>query len=101
MAPPRSPYNRRRGESARERTAMTAITQLNLDDAVPISASAEMRPLRVGVLVDLALTAEAGGHLKCWQRLAEEAVGLGDRLAPTEPFRRSKPPRNDLFPSAS
>jgi glycosyltransferase involved in cell wall biosynthesis len=32
------------------------------------------RPLRVGVLVDLALAADAGGHVKIWQRLAEAAA---------------------------
>jgi glycosyltransferase involved in cell wall biosynthesis len=35
--------------------------------------------LRVGVLVDLALTPDAGGHVKIWQRLAEAAAGrVGD-----------------------
>lgn len=34
----------------------------------------------VGVLVDLELSEKAGGHVKCWQRLAEAAAGLGDRL---------------------
>lgn len=31
-------------------------------------------PLKVGVLVDLNLTADAGGHVKCWERIAEAAV---------------------------
>ncbi len=33
-------------------------------------------PLRVAVLVDLALRPEAGGHVKAWERLAAAAVGL-------------------------
>jgi glycosyltransferase involved in cell wall biosynthesis len=44
------------------------------------------RPLKVGVLVDLSLTAEAGGHVKCWQRIAEAAVDCGDRLDLTVHF---------------
>ena len=79
---------------------MTAITRLNLDHAVPLSASAEaVRPLRVGVLVDLALTAEAGGHVKCWQRLAEAAVGFGDRLDLTVHFSGPEPRQIELSPS--
>src|SRR5580700_8749854 len=76
---------------------MTAITRLNLHHAVPRSASAEaMRPLRVGVLVDLTLTAEAGGHVKCWQRLAEAAVGFGDRLDLTVHFNGPEPRQIEL-----
>src|SRR5437899_11718832 len=79
---------------------MTAITRLNLDHAVPLSASAEaVRPLRVGVLVDLALTAAAGGHVKCWQRLAEAAVAYGDRLDLTVHFNGPKQRRIELSPS--
>jgi glycosyltransferase involved in cell wall biosynthesis len=33
-------------------------------------------PVSVGVTVDLELTEDAGGHVKCWQRMAEAAVGL-------------------------
>ena len=36
----------------------------------------EMRPLRVGVLVDLERRDTAGGHVKCWERIAEAAVRL-------------------------
>jgi glycosyltransferase involved in cell wall biosynthesis len=36
--------------------------------------------LRVGVLVDLALAEEAGGHVKIWQRLAEAACERADEL---------------------
>ena len=31
-------------------------------------------PLRVGVLIDLEASPSAGGHVKCWQRLAEAAA---------------------------
>ena len=32
------------------------------------------RPLKVAVLVDLLRTAEAGGHIRCWERMAEAAA---------------------------
>src|ERR1700730_8791689 len=79
---------------------MTAITRLNLHHAVPRPVSGEAeRPLRVGVLVDLTLTAEAGGHVKCWQRLAEAAVGYGDRLDLTVHFNGPEPRHIELSPS--
>jgi len=34
----------------------------------------------VGVLIDLRLRPEAGGHVKCWERFAEGAIGLEDQL---------------------
>lgn len=37
-------------------------------------------PLSVGVLVDLELTENAGGHVKCWQRIAEASLYLPDRV---------------------
>lgn len=43
-------------------------------------------PLRVGVLVDLVLTEDAGGHVKCWQRIAEAATAFPDRLDLTVHF---------------
>src|SRR5258708_4981148 len=96
----RPSYNRRRARPARKRKAMSAVRQLNLDDAVPISAAAAaMRPLKVGVLVDLALTPEAGGHVKCWQRLAEAAVGYGDRLDLTVHFNGPESRPIELSPS--
>src|SRR5689334_10291748 len=36
--------------------------------------------LSVGVLVDLAPTAESGGHVKVWQRLAEAATARAAAL---------------------
>ena len=44
------------------------------------TATGQGRPLKVGVLVDLTLSPEAGGHVKCWQRIAEAAVDFADRL---------------------
>jgi glycosyltransferase involved in cell wall biosynthesis len=38
------------------------------------------RPLSVGVLVTLELSPKAGGHVKCWERFAEAAVGRPDAL---------------------
>ena len=36
--------------------------------------------VRVAVLVDLARGPNAGGHVKCWERLASAALAFGDRL---------------------
>lgn len=38
------------------------------------------RPRSVGVLIDLELTENAGGHVKCWQRIAEAAAHHKDKL---------------------
>jgi glycosyltransferase involved in cell wall biosynthesis len=79
---------------------MSVISQLNIKDAVPIASRAEQpRPLKVGVLVDLTLTGDAGGHVKCWQRLAEAATGYGDRLDLTVHFNGPAPRQIELSPS--
>ena len=44
------------------------------------------RRLRVGVLVDLPLGVRAGGHVRCWERLAEAALGFAHRLDLTVHF---------------
>ena len=56
-------------------------------------------PLKVGVLVDLTLTADAGGHVKCWQRIAEAAVDFADRLDLTVHFSGTAAERIELSPS--
>ncbi len=60
-------------------------------------------PLRVGALVDLSLTPDAGGHVKCWERIAEAAVEFPDRLDLTVHFNApdgSRGPRRiELSPS--
>src|SRR5687768_5957615 len=56
-------------------------------------------PLKVGVLVDLAFTAEAGGHVKCWQRLAEAAVAYPDQLDLTVHFSGPEARRIALSPT--
>jgi glycosyltransferase involved in cell wall biosynthesis len=60
-------------------------------------------PLKVGVLVDLMLSPDAGGHVKCWERIAEAAVEFADRLDLTVHFngpdRSSGPERIELSPS--
>jgi glycosyltransferase involved in cell wall biosynthesis len=55
-------------------------------------------PLKVGVLVDLTLHAQAGGHVKCWQRIAEAAVDCCGRLDLTVHFN-GPAERIDLSPS--
>jgi glycosyltransferase involved in cell wall biosynthesis len=44
------------------------------------------RPLKVGALVDLTLTTDAGGHVKCWERIAEAAVEFSQELDLTVHF---------------
>lgn len=39
-----------------------------------------MSPLRIAVLVDLLWRPDAGGHVKCWERLSEAAVRLGPEI---------------------
>jgi glycosyltransferase involved in cell wall biosynthesis len=61
--------------------------QAALYDAGSCTSSAlHLQPLKVGVLVDLRLTPDAGGHVKCWERLAEAAVAFPDRLDLTVHF---------------
>src|SRR5436309_4136888 len=79
---------------------MSVIRQLNIQDAVSIAAPVQSpRPLKVGVLVDLMLTPDAGGHVKCWQRLAEAAAGFPDRLDLTVHFNGQQPRRIELAPN--
>jgi glycosyltransferase involved in cell wall biosynthesis len=56
-------------------------------------------PLKVGVLVDLVLAPGAGGHVKCWERLAEAAVECPDQLDLTVHFSGSVEERIELSPS--
>jgi glycosyltransferase involved in cell wall biosynthesis len=56
-------------------------------------------PLKVGVLVDLTLSQDAGGHVKCWERIAEAATGYGDRLDLTVHFNGPSLRRIELSPS--
>jgi hypothetical protein len=66
---------------------MAASMRASATEAMPGSiAVMPGQPLKVGVLVDLALTQEAGGHAKCWQRIAEAAVDYADRLDLTVHF---------------
>ncbi|HLI10375.1 MAG TPA: glycosyltransferase [Alphaproteobacteria bacterium] len=48
--------------------------------ALEAPQDARKRPLKVGVLVDLELGVEAGGHVKCWERLARAACAFPDIL---------------------
>ena len=54
--------------------------------AAPTSLPSPRGPLKVGALVDLTLTPDAGGHVKCWQRIAEAAVEFPDELDLTVHF---------------
>ncbi len=52
----------------------------------PSVARVPRRVLRVGVLVDLPLGPQAGGHVRCWERLAEAARGYAGTLDLTVHF---------------
>ena len=56
--------------------------------SLPLKAEAE--PISVGVLVDLELSPQAGGHVKCWERLARAARAFPDQLDLTVHFTGSK-----------
>lgn len=60
-------------------TRSVALTEQRLD-------ACSGPPLKVGVLVDLPLGPRAGGHVRCWERLAQAALGLADRLDLTVHF---------------
>lgn len=67
--------------------------------AVPLTdAPSSLRPnrLRVGVLVDLPLGRRAGGHVRCWERLATAALAYGDVLDLTVHFIGVEPERRAL-----
>ncbi len=51
-----------------------------------VPAAGERARIRVGVLVDLELSPQAGGHVKCWERLARAASAFGDQLDLTVHF---------------
>jgi glycosyltransferase involved in cell wall biosynthesis len=48
------------------------------------SPAVQNRPLRVAALVDLARSAQAGGHVKCWERLAAAAAETAGGDAPLD-----------------
>lgn len=63
-----------------------AVLDRGLEPAPCRTAPVATPPLRVGALVDLSLTPDAGGHVKCWERIAEAAVAFPDRLDLTVHF---------------
>ena len=79
---------------------MTPSTGTAATSAPPAAAAGVPgQRVKVGVLVDLAFSEDAGGHVKCWQRLAEAAVGCADRLDLTVHFSGPQPRRIELSPS--
>lgn len=59
-------------------------------------AARDRRPLRVGVLVDLPLGLSAGGHVRCWERLAAAACDFGDEVDVTVHFMGAETARREL-----
>ncbi len=76
-----------------------ATSQATPASAFNGAASAPGRPLKVGVLVDLEYAPAAGGHVKCWQRLAEAAVDMPDALDLTVHFSGREKREISLSPS--
>jgi glycosyltransferase involved in cell wall biosynthesis len=80
-----------------------AVSDGGLEPAAVAYDRREPPPLRVGVLVDLTLTPDAGGHVKCWERIAEAAVDFPDRLDLTVHFNAPDnspgPKRVELSPT--
>ncbi|MFZ5791254.1 MAG: glycosyltransferase [Pseudomonadota bacterium] len=60
------------------------------------ATGAVRRRLRVGVLVDLSSGPRSGGHVRCWERLAEAALGFADTLDLTVHFMGPAPERRAL-----
>jgi glycosyltransferase involved in cell wall biosynthesis len=75
---------------------MSAVVR---EHSATAASRAAQRRLKVGVLVDLALTPEAGGHVKCWQRFAEAAVDCSGDLDLTVHFSGPEPRRIELSPT--
>ncbi|HML11131.1 MAG TPA: glycosyltransferase [Stellaceae bacterium] len=87
-------------EAAPDRAGPAALSPLS---EPPSQLAPLPAPLKVGVLVDLTLTPDAGGHVKCWERIAEAAVEFPERIDLTVHFNspdRSAPlSRIELSPS--
>lgn len=66
-------------------------------EALPAPASSP--PIKVGVLVDLAQGPRAGGHVRCWERLAEAALGFAKVLDLTVHFAGERAARRELGPN--
>lgn len=71
-------------------TRAVAFTEL------PAPVPPRGRRLRVGVLVDLPLGPAAGGHVRCWERLAQAALHFPDRFDLTVHFIGWKAERRSL-----
>ena len=54
------------------------------------------RPVKAAVLVDLARGPAAGGHVKCWERLAAASAGLEEVLDLTVFFSAPSTPKQAL-----
>ncbi|HUK58212.1 MAG TPA: glycosyltransferase [Stellaceae bacterium] len=67
---------------------MTSTASLRAEEA---PAAATPRPLRVAALVNLTQGAGAGGHVKCWERLAQAALGFEGTLDLTIYFMGPEP----------
>ncbi|MGD9616998.1 MAG: glycosyltransferase [Alphaproteobacteria bacterium] len=85
-----------------EATATAVRRPVFTAERAPVSgmaSAAPIRPLKVGVLVDLEYTPAAGGHVKCWQRLAEAAAEIPDSLDLTVHFNGTEKRELPLSPT--
>ena len=76
-----------------------ALIVRGLEPAQDVAAACAKPPLKVGVLVDLTWNADAGGHVKCWERIAEAAVEFPEQLDLTVHFNGPAASRIELSPS--
>jgi glycosyltransferase involved in cell wall biosynthesis len=83
--------------------ALYAISVATMDTISPGIAAPAMvagrRKLKVGVLVDLPRGAGSGGHVRCWERLAEAARDFSREIDLTIHFMGVKPACYDLSDS--
>jgi len=75
------------------------MSALATTGAMRPAAVRTLPPIKVGVLVDLTLAPHAGGHVKCWQRLAEAAVAYPDEVDLTVHFNGTPARCIELSPS--
>ncbi len=80
---------------------MNRLALLRSEDVRPAgdgATQAQATPLRVAVLVDLLWSPSAGGHVKCWERIAQAALRRPGDLDLTVHFAGTEPALRELAP---
>src|SRR5438876_12131091 len=92
-------YNPLAGQRYRRVCGKEAMAPARREHSQAAVSLAAPQRIKVGVLVDLDLTPDAGGHVKCWQRLAEAAVDCADEIDLTVHFSGPEARRIELSPT--